>query len=157
MKIRLYIYYIYLGPSQHWTANILDQTFSTTTTALFTSNATARYIAVGSNPMLSYYATTDSSRPFLLAASMVASRVRSAVFSLAKTLLTATRTIPSAAGDVSSSTAAANIPPSKSIPRILSLNDSNRQILSIVMSPAAADGKYQLAALTDSLGRVINL
>ncbi|RIA93215.1 Rab3 GTPase-activating protein regulatory subunit N-terminus-domain-containing protein [Glomus cerebriforme] len=142
------------GQSQHWTANILDQTFSTTTTALFTSNATARYIAVGSNPMLSYYATTDSSRPFFLAASMVvASKVTSAVYSLAKTLLTATGTIPSASGDVSSSTAA-NIPPAKTIPLILSLNDSNRQILSIVLSPAAADGKYQLAALTDSLGRV---
>ncbi|CAB4463503.1 unnamed protein product [Rhizophagus irregularis] len=141
------------GPSHYWTASITDQTFSTTTTALFTSNATARYIAVGSNPMLSYYATTDSSRPFLLAASMVASRVTNAVFSLAKTLLTVTGTMPSV-GEVSSSTAATNIPPAKSIPLILSLNDSNRQILSIVMSPAAADGKYQLAALTDSLGRV---
>jgi hypothetical protein len=149
------MYHIYIGPCHHWTASIADQTFSTTTTALFTSNATARYIAVGSNPMLSYYATTDSSRPFLLAASMVASRVTSAVFSLAKTLLTVTGTIPSSVVDVSSSAAATNIPPAKSIPLILSLNDSNRQILSIVMSPAAADGKYQLAALTDSLGRVI--
>ncbi|CAI2173035.1 15184_t:CDS:10 [Funneliformis geosporum] len=134
------------GPSQHWTANIFDQTFSTTT-ALFTSNATARFIAVGSDPMLSYYATTDSSRPFLLAVSMVASRVTNAVFSIAKSLLT--RTIPtSATGDVS------NMPPAKTIPIILSLNDSNRKVLSIVMSPAAADGKYQLAALTDSFGRV---
>ncbi|GES94150.1 rab3 GTPase-activating protein non-catalytic subunit [Rhizophagus clarus] len=142
------------GPSHHWTASITDEAFSTTTTALFTSNATARYIAVGSNPMLSYYATTDSSSPFLLAASMVASRVTSAVFSLAKTLLTVTGTMSSSVGEVTSSTAATNIPPAKTIPLILSLNDSNRQILSIVMSPAAADGKYQLAALTDSLGRV---
>ncbi|CAG8575004.1 1828_t:CDS:10 [Funneliformis mosseae] len=140
------------GPSQHWTANIFDQTFSTSsaTTALFISNATARFIAVGSDPMLSYYATTDSSRPFLLAVSMVASRVTNAVFSIAKSLLT--RTIPtSATGDVSPST---NMPPAKSIPIVLSLNDSNRKVLSIVMSPAAADGKYQLAALTDSFGRV---
>jgi hypothetical protein len=89
---------------------------------------------------------------------MVASRVTSAVFSLAKSLLTvAGGTIPSTVGDISSSAAAANIPPAKPIPLILSLNDSNRQIMSIVMSPAAADGKYQLAALTDSLGRVIYL
>ncbi|CAG8665029.1 11511_t:CDS:2, partial [Cetraspora pellucida] len=66
------------GPSHNATSHILDQSFpSSASTALFPSQATARYIAVGSNPMLSYYATSDSSRPFLLAvsiASMVASK-----------------------------------------------------------------------------------
>nr|CAG8507429.1 6125_t:CDS:10 [Entrophospora candida] len=128
------------GPSKHWTTHVLDRSLvsSSSSTALFSFQAKERYIAVGSNPMLSYYATSDSSKPFLSAvsiASMVANKVSNAVYSLAKTLLTAA----SAA---------------KPIPMILALNDSNRKILSIVMSPAAADGKYQLAALTDSLGRV---
>ncbi|CAG8554574.1 3673_t:CDS:10, partial [Racocetra persica] len=141
------------GPS---ISRILDQSLSTSaSTALFPFQATARYIAVGSNPMLSYYATTDSSRPFYLAvsiASMVASKVTNAVFSLAKTLLTATGTIQTAGSDGGSPMA--NIAPATSIPLVLSLKDTNRKITKIMMSPAAADGKYQLAALTDSLGRV---
>ncbi|CAG8509277.1 21751_t:CDS:2 [Gigaspora margarita] len=140
------------GPSYNATSHILDQSYSSSaTTALFPFQATARYITVGSNPMLSYYATTDSSRPFILAvSSMVASKVTSAVFSLAKTLLTATGTIPGVDGGSSM----ANIAPATSIPLVLSLKDANRKITKIIMSPAAADGKYQLAALTDSLGRV---
>ncbi|CAJ0628568.1 6630_t:CDS:10 [Entrophospora sp. SA101] len=148
------------GPSKHWTTHVLDRSLvsSSSSTALFSFQAKERYIAVGSNPMLSYYATSDSSKPFLSAvsiASMVANKVSNAVYSLAKTLLTAASGV-----DVSSDNStvddhgSGNIAAAKPIPMILALNDSNRKILSIVMSPAAADGKYQLAALTDSLGRV---
>ncbi|CAG8749352.1 22634_t:CDS:1, partial [Dentiscutata erythropus] len=121
-------------PSHNAMSHILDQSYSSSaTTALFPFQATARYIAVGSNPMLSYYATTDSSRPFLLAvsiASMVASKVTSAVFSLAKTLLTATGTISTVAADGGSSMA--NIAPATSIPLVLSLKDANRKITKIM-------------------------
>ncbi|CAJ0841700.1 14100_t:CDS:10 [Entrophospora sp. SA101] len=144
------------GPSKHWTTHVLDRSLvsSSSSTALFSFQAKERYIAVGSNPMLSYYATSDSSKPFLSAvsiASMVANKVSNAVYSLAKTLLTAASGV-----DVSSDNStvddhgSGNIAAAKPIPMILALNDSNRKILSIVMSPAAADGKYQLAALTDS-------
>ncbi|CAG8790215.1 9056_t:CDS:2, partial [Gigaspora rosea] len=117
------------GPSYNATSHILDQSYSSSaTTALFPFQATARYIIVGSNPMLSYYATTDSSRPFILAvSSMVASKVTSAVFSLAKTLLTATDTIPGVDGGSSM----ANIAPATSIPLVLSLKDANRKITKI--------------------------
>ncbi|CAG8614673.1 13235_t:CDS:2, partial [Racocetra fulgida] len=121
------------GPSHNTISDILDQSLSSSaSTALFPFQATARYIAVGSNPMLSYYATTDSSRPFYLAvsiASMVASKVTNAVFSLAKTLLTATGTIQTAGSDGGPSMA--NIAPATSIPLVTLVDVEEGEIIAM--------------------------
>ncbi|KAI8145042.1 Rab3 GTPase-activating protein regulatory subunit N-terminus-domain-containing protein, partial [Fennellomyces sp. T-0311] len=143
---------------------VKDVQSSTVSTVPFPSTATSRYIAVGSNPMLSYYATTDSSRPLMSAVSMasyVVSRVATPVFSFAKSWWSG--------GASSSNTTASpapyvpdmHAPPTHievatPIPVVLTLGDPDRRITSISVAPACTSSQRStFAATTDMLGRVI--
>ncbi|KAG1474107.1 hypothetical protein G6F56_000553 [Rhizopus delemar] len=125
-------------------------------------NASTRYIGVGIYPMLTYYATAESTRT-LSAASMatyVVSRVASPVFSFAKSWWTS--------GNASHPRKAAtpyvpnlhqpptHIEPATPIPAVLSANDPYRQINQISLCPPSTSSqKHTLAATSDALGRVI--
>lgn len=156
-----------LGPSPtHAMTPFVDPTNTTTTTGTFPSlTATSRYIGVGSEPMFSYYATSESSRPLMSPATMasyVVSRVTSPVFSFAKSWW---------GGSVSTGTRKSNSPtpyvpdmhrppshiePATVIPSILSSNDTNRRINLISICPPSTNAQRQtLAATSDAFGRVI--
>ncbi|CAO3610495.1 unnamed protein product [Cunninghamella blakesleeana] len=152
-----------------------SSSFSTTTwSTLYTS----RFIAVGSSPMLSYYATHENSRPFMSAVSMasyVVSRVTSPMFSFAKSWWSgspSSSTINSNENhhadtpyvpDTSSFFAPPNqtIEPATVIPSILQLSDTGRTIQHISLAPPFPSNitntsqYHSLAATSDSLGRVI--
>ncbi|KAI7849297.1 Rab3 GTPase-activating protein regulatory subunit N-terminus-domain-containing protein [Circinella umbellata] len=154
-----------LGPSppRSTPTTILEQS-STISTIPFPPTATSRYIAVGYNPMLCYYATTDSSRPLMSAVSMasyVVSRVATPVFSLAKSWW-------SGGGNNSNSGSSptpyvpdmhpppSNVEPATPIPVVLTLEDPDRRITNISVAPASTSSQRStLAATTDLLGRVI--
>ncbi|KAI7891097.1 Rab3 GTPase-activating protein regulatory subunit N-terminus-domain-containing protein [Mucor mucedo] len=158
---------ISLGPSPTYSMTpFLDPTNTTTTTADLPSsrNATSRYIAVGSQPMLSYYATSESSRPLMsptTMASYVVSRVTSPVFSFAKSWWGHT-THPSSGPQSPTPYVPemhrppSHIEPATVIPSILSVNDPLRQINTISVCPPSTSAQRQtLAATCDALGRVI--
>ncbi|KAI9277015.1 Rab3 GTPase-activating protein regulatory subunit N-terminus-domain-containing protein [Phascolomyces articulosus] len=155
-----------LGPSppRSTPTTVLEQS-STLSTIPFPSTATSRYIAVGCNPMLCYYATTDSSRPLMSAVSMasyVVSRVATPVFSFAKSWWSGGNS-----SSASSTTSPApyvpdmhapptHIEPATPIPVVLTLGDPDRRITSISVAPASTSSQRStLAATTDLLGRVI--
>ncbi|KAI9315839.1 Rab3 GTPase-activating protein regulatory subunit N-terminus-domain-containing protein [Dichotomocladium elegans] len=155
-----------LGPSPPRQSSQNISTFSSTmSTNPFPTTATSRYIAVGNGPMISYYATTESSRPLMSAVSMasyVVSRVATPVFSFAKSWWS---------GNASSNLASQNTPapyvpymhappshiePATPIPSVLSLDDVERRITSISMAPPSTSAQRStLAATCDLLGRVI--
>lgn len=156
-----------LGPSPtHTMTPFIDPINTITTTSTFPSNtATSRYIGVGSQPMFTYYATSESSRPLMSPASMasyVVSRVTSPVFSFAKSWW---------GGSTSTGSRRSNSPtpyvpdmhrppshiePATLIPSILSANDSYRRINHISICPPSTSAQRQpLAATSDALGRVI--
>ncbi|KAI9493096.1 Rab3 GTPase-activating protein regulatory subunit N-terminus-domain-containing protein [Zychaea mexicana] len=132
------------------------------------SLATSRYIAVGSNPMLCYYATTDSSRPLMSAVSMasyVVSRVATPVFSFAKSWWSGGGGSSTNSSSSSSSPTPfvpdmhappINIEQATPIPVVLTLGDTDRRITSISVAPTSTSSQRStLAATTDLLGRVI--
>ncbi|KAI8097122.1 Rab3 GTPase-activating protein regulatory subunit N-terminus-domain-containing protein [Halteromyces radiatus] len=146
------------------------------------AEATCRYIGVGSNPMISFYATHETSRPFMSAVSMASymvSRVASPVFSFAKSWWSGT-TNNSTGGNLSASSSSSStassssssyqqtpfvpdmptppqvIEPSTTIPSLLHLSDHGRTIQSIVVAPPLQHSQHRtLAATSDALGRVI--
>ncbi|KAI9360957.1 Rab3 GTPase-activating protein regulatory subunit N-terminus-domain-containing protein [Pilaira anomala] len=158
---------ISLGPSPSYsiTTPFIDPSNTISTNANFPpKNATARYIAVGSHPMLTYYATSESSRPLSAAAmaSYVVSRVTSPVFSFAKSWWAST---PSQ-GTRKSNTPTPYVPdmhrppnhiePATLISSVLSINDAYRKINQISISPPSTSALHHpLAATSDALGRVI--
>lgn len=155
-----------LGPSPTYTMTpFLDPTNTTTTDALVLSrDATSRYIAVGSQPMLSYYATSESSRPLMSPASMasyVVSRVTSPVFSFAKSWWGGSTNPTNRSSSPTPYVPDMHRPPSHiepatPIPSILSVNDSLRHINTISICPPSTSAQRQtLAATSDALGRVI--
>ncbi|KAI9305251.1 Rab3 GTPase-activating protein regulatory subunit N-terminus-domain-containing protein [Cunninghamella echinulata] len=165
----------------HASSSTSSLSFSTTTwSTLYTS----RFIAVGSSPMLSYYATHENSRPFMSAVSMasyVVSRVASPVFSFAKTWWSGSPS-PSSTPPINNNNNNINnlgdtpyvpesssffappnqmIEPATSIPSILQLSDAGRTIQHISLAPPFPSNitntsqYHSLAATSDSLGRVI--
>lgn len=156
-----------LGPSpQHSVIPFVDPTNTITTSPSFPpQTATARYIGVGSHPMFTYYATSESSRPLMSAASMasyVVSRVTSPVFSFAKSWWGAsgsnTPKRPNSASPYvpEMHRPPSHIEPSTVIPSVLSQNDLNRRINHISICPPSTSSQRQtLAATSDALGRVI--
>ncbi|ORE06407.1 hypothetical protein BCV72DRAFT_305598 [Rhizopus microsporus var. microsporus] len=149
------------SPTHSWIPKFSNSN-TTLTHALL--DASTRYIAVGAYPMLSYYATADSSSS-LSAASMatyVMSRVTSPVFSFAKSWW------GSSANNTANQKRAGtpyvpniphpptNIEPATPIPAVLVANDSFRQINQIYMGPPSTSSqRHTLAATSDALGRVI--
>ncbi|KAF9160117.1 Rab3 GTPase-activating protein non-catalytic subunit [Actinomortierella ambigua] len=76
------------GPAPH--RPTLSNGFSSAaSSAIYSAEATERFVAVGSQPMMVFYASTNTGRPMFSATSIsqVASRVTSAVFGLAKSFL----------------------------------------------------------------------
>ncbi|KAF9431741.1 Rab3 GTPase-activating protein non-catalytic subunit, partial [Entomortierella beljakovae] len=62
---------------------------SSSSSSMYTSQATERFVSVGSKPMIAFYASSSSSRPLLSATSLatqMAARVTSAVFGFAKSI-----------------------------------------------------------------------
>ncbi|KAI8072962.1 Rab3 GTPase-activating protein regulatory subunit N-terminus-domain-containing protein [Gongronella butleri] len=131
------------------------------------ATATARFIAVGADPMISFYATNETSRPLMSAVSMASymvSRVASPVFSLAKSWWSgqSDELASSPPSNVDSFTPEMHAPPSQtiepatSIPALLQLSDSSRAIQSIVAAPPCQNSQHHTLAVTsDALGRVI--
>lgn len=149
------------------TTTLLDQS-NTVSTNPFFSAATSRYIAVGDAPMISYYATTESSRPLMSAVSMasyVVSRVTTPMFSFAKSWWSGSNGSNNSSSNTSSSPSPyvpsmhappSNIEPATPISSVLTLNDPERRITSISMGPISASSQRStLAATCDTLGRVI--
>ncbi|KAF9978125.1 Rab3 GTPase-activating protein non-catalytic subunit [Actinomortierella ambigua] len=78
------------GPAHH--RPTLSNGFSSaSSSAIYSAEATERFVAVGSQPMMVFYASTSAGQPMFSATSIsqVASRVTSAVFGLAKSFLSA--------------------------------------------------------------------
>ena len=156
-----------LGPSpQHSDSNFVDLSNTISTTDAFPpTTATSRYIGVGSQPMFSYYATTESSRPLMSAASMasyVVSRVTTPVFSFAKSWWGSSNASPVNRSNSPTPYVPdmhrppAHIEPATVIPSVLHINDTNRRINHISISPPSTSSQRQtLAATSDALGRVI--
>ncbi|RUP47173.1 Rab3 GTPase-activating protein regulatory subunit N-terminus-domain-containing protein [Jimgerdemannia flammicorona] len=157
------------GPSTSSASHTTSGLPNSLTSYPFTSSATARYIAVGARPMLSYYTTNDSSRPLLSAvsaATMVVSKVTSAVFSFARSWWSGPSNLrpnlPAGDQPVPAQFIPApppvQIAPATPITSVLSLADSNRRILYILLSPPTiSSARHPLAVTTDSLGRVMLL
>ncbi|KAF1799965.1 Rab3 GTPase-activating protein regulatory subunit N-terminus-domain-containing protein [Mucor lusitanicus] len=162
-----------LGPSpSHSQSPYIDPSTTISTTTMFPSkSATSRYIGVGAHPMFTYYATSESSKPLMSAASMasyVVSRVTSPVFSFAKSWWGSSNSDNSNRASSSSSSGGptpyvpdmrrppSHIEPATSIPAILSLDDTYRKINAISICPPSTSAQRQtLAATSDALGRVI--
>lgn len=145
-------------------SQVPDLHYSNATSTRISSNASARYIGVGVYPMLTYYATAESTRT-LSAASMatyVVSRVATPVFSFAKSWWGTTAN--NSANQKHAGTPyvpdmpqpPTNVEPATPIPAILSANDPYRQINHIyVCPPSTSAQRHTLAATSDALGRVI--
>lgn len=142
-------------------------TISTCTNTFPSKNATSRYIGVGLHPMLTYYATSESSRPLMSAASMASymvSRVTSPVFSFAKSWWGSSNNTNNDTRRSNSPTPyvpdmrrpPSHIEPATPIPAIFSANDAYRKINQISICPPSTSAQRQtLAATADALGRVI--
>lgn len=146
----------------------MDPSTTISTSTVFPSKtATSRYIGVGAYPMFTYYATSESSRPLMSAASMasyVVSRVTSPVFSFAKSWWGSSNNNDSNRSSSSGPTPyvpdmrrpPSHIEPATPIPAILSANDEYRKINAISICPPSTSAQRQtLAATSDALGRVI--
>ncbi|KAI9487190.1 MAG: Rab3 GTPase-activating protein regulatory subunit N-terminus-domain-containing protein [Benjaminiella poitrasii] len=157
-----------LGPSPTYSQiPFIDHsnTISTSTTSM-SKMATSRYIGVGAHPMLTYYATSESTRPLMSAASMasyVVSRVASPVFSFAKSWWGSSnsqenqnRSGPPTPFVPQMRRPPSHIEPATPIPATLSVNDSYRKINHIAICPPSRSAQHHaLAATADGLGRVI--
>ncbi|GAA5811393.1 hypothetical protein MFLAVUS_004828 [Mucor flavus] len=159
---------ISLGPSTVYNVTpFMDNSNTISTNSMSPEKTTtARYIGVGLQPMFSYYATSESTRPLMSPASMasyVVSRVTTPVFSFAKSWWGTSNL--SAGGRRSNSPTPyvpdmhrppSHIEPATLIPSILSVQDSNRKINQISVSPPVTNAqRHLLAATSDALGRVI--
>ncbi|KAI8643791.1 Rab3 GTPase-activating protein regulatory subunit N-terminus-domain-containing protein [Parasitella parasitica] len=165
-----------LGPSpSHSQTPYMDPSTTIATSTVFPSkSATSRYIGVGAHPMFAYYATSESSRPLMSAASMasyVVSRVTSPVFSFAKSWWGSTNNNSNNSNNSDNKRSSSggptpyvpemrrppsHIEPATPIPAILSSNDTYRKINAISICPPSTSAQRQtLAATSDALGRVI--
>ncbi|KAI8887007.1 hypothetical protein K501DRAFT_242977 [Backusella circina FSU 941] len=161
-----------LGPSPVHTESTETTATTTISTEVFPCQvATSRYIGVGAQPMLTFYSTSESTRPLMSAASMasyVVSRVTTPVFSFAKSWWGGNS---SSSNNNSNNNSGSNSPrpyvpdlpqppshiePATTIPAILSASDSYRTINQISLCPPSTSAQqFRLAATSDALGRVI--
>ncbi|KAI1317515.1 Rab3 GTPase-activating protein non-catalytic subunit [Mortierella claussenii] len=76
------------GPARH-RPTLSNGFSSSSSSSMFTSQATERFVSVGSKPMMTFYASSSSSRPLFSATSLatqMAARVTNAVFGFAKSI-----------------------------------------------------------------------
>ncbi|KAK3826880.1 MAG: Rab3 GTPase-activating protein regulatory subunit N-terminus-domain-containing protein [Linnemannia elongata] len=76
------------GPARH-RPTLSNGFSSSSSSSMYTSQATERFLSVGSKPMMAFYASSSSSRPLFSATSLatqMAARVTSAVFGFAKSI-----------------------------------------------------------------------
>ncbi|KAF9113807.1 RNA-splicing factor [Mortierella sp. AM989] len=76
------------GPARH-KPTLSNGYSSSSSSSMYTSQATERFVSVGSKPMIAFYASSSSSRPLLSATSLatqMAARVTNAVFGFAKSI-----------------------------------------------------------------------
>ncbi|ORZ27078.1 Rab3 GTPase-activating protein regulatory subunit N-terminus-domain-containing protein [Lobosporangium transversale] len=76
------------GPARH-KPTLSNGFSSSSSSSMFTSDATERFVSVGSKPMMAFYASSSSSRPLFSATSLatqMAARVTNAVFGFAKSI-----------------------------------------------------------------------
>ncbi|KAG0057507.1 Rab3 GTPase-activating protein non-catalytic subunit [Gryganskiella cystojenkinii] len=76
------------GPARH-KPTLSNGFSSSSSSSMYTSQATERFISVGSKPMVAFYASSSSGRPLFSATSLatqMAARVTSAVFGFAKSI-----------------------------------------------------------------------
>ncbi|KAI8361468.1 Rab3 GTPase-activating protein regulatory subunit N-terminus-domain-containing protein [Mortierella sp. GBAus27b] len=155
---------------------------SSSSSSLYTSQATERFVSAGSQPMMAFYASSSSSRPLFSATSLatqMAARVTSAVFGFAKSIWNSApspRPGSPAVGQPSGNASgqgmqdgtvgpygnvySSAMAPATEVPAVLWLSDSQRCIRHVSLAPAPPRGTYyhhpsKLAAMTDSLGRVL--
>ncbi|KAG0210054.1 hypothetical protein BGX28_009731 [Mortierella sp. GBA30] len=162
---------------------------SSSSSSMYTSQATERFVSVGSKPMMAFYASCSSSRPLFSATSLatqMAARVTSAVFGFAKSIWGSSPS-PRSASPAFGAASGASTPdmkrlsgqhvqdgtagpygpiypsamaPATEVPAVLWLSDSQRCIRHVSLAPAPPRGACyhypsKLAAMTDSLGRVL--
>lgn len=79
---------VLLGPARH-KPTLSNGFSSSSSSSMYTSQATERFISVGSKPMVAFYASSSSGRPLFSAttlATQMAARVTNAVFGFAKSI-----------------------------------------------------------------------
>ncbi|KAF9953225.1 Rab3 GTPase-activating protein non-catalytic subunit [Mortierella alpina] len=178
------------GPARH-KPTLSNGFSSSSSSSMYTSQATERFVSVGSKPMMAFYASCSSSRPMFSATSLatqMAARVTSAVFGFAKSIWGSSPSPRSGSpafgspdtkrlsgqqqqqqqqsiqdggtagpyGTVYPSAMA----PATEVPAVLWLSDSQRCIRHVSLAPLPPRGACyhypsKLAAMTDSLGRVL--
>ncbi|KAG0364613.1 Rab3 GTPase-activating protein non-catalytic subunit [Mortierella sp. AD032] len=174
------------GPARH-KPTLSNGFSSSSSSSMYTSQATERFLSVGSKPMMAFYASSSSSRPLFSATSLatqMAARVTSAVFGFAKSIWgSSPRPGSPAFGGASGRTSPDSkrlsgqgiqdgtagpygtiypsaMAPATEVPAVLWLSDSQRCIRHVSLAPPPPRGTCyhspsKLAALTDSLGRVL--
>jgi hypothetical protein len=144
---------------------------SSSSSSLYTSQATERFVSVGSQPMMAFYASSSSSRPLFSATSLatqMAAKVTNAVFGFAKSIWNSApspRPGSPAIGHSSGNTSpdqkrlpgqgvqdgavgpygniySSAMAPATEVPAVLWLSDSQRCIRHLSLAPAPPRGTY---------------
>ncbi|KAF9282261.1 Rab3 GTPase-activating protein non-catalytic subunit [Mortierella alpina] len=185
------------GPARH-KPTLSNGFSSSSSSSMYTSQATERFVSVGSKPMMAFYGSCSSSRPMFSATSLatqMAARVTNAVFGFAKSIWGSSpspRSGSPAFGSSGMSMSGRSSPdtkrlsgqqqqqsiqdggtagpygtvypsamaPATEVPAVLWLSDSQRCIRHVSLAPSPPRGACyhypsKLAAMTDSLGRVL--
>ncbi|KAF9214374.1 Rab3 GTPase-activating protein non-catalytic subunit [Podila verticillata] len=154
------------GPARH-KPTLSNGFSSSSSSSMYTSQATERFVTVGSKPMIAFYASSSSSRPLFSATSLatqMAAKVTSAVFGFAKSIWGSTsprpgspalgsspsgRTSPdqkrlSGQGGVQEgiygSIYSSAMAPATEVPAVLWLSDSQRCIRHVSLAPLPPRG-----------------
>ncbi|KAF9578327.1 Rab3 GTPase-activating protein non-catalytic subunit [Lunasporangiospora selenospora] len=141
---------------------------SSSSSSMYTSQATERFVAVGSKPMMAFYASSSSTRPLFSATSLatqMAARVTSAVFGFAKSIWSNSTSRPSSpalgsgneggspdmkrlsgqgvqdgTGGPFGAIYPSAMAPATEVPAVLWLSDSQRCIRHVSLAPAPPRG-----------------
>lgn len=162
------IFAITIGPARH-KPTLSNGFSSSSSSSMYTSQATERFVTVGSKPMIAFYASSSSSRPLFSATSLatqMAAKVTNAVFGFAKSIWGSTsprpgspalggsssgRTSPdqkrvSGQGGVQEgmygSIYSSAMAPATEVPAVLWLSDSQRCIRHVSLAPLPPRGSY---------------
>ncbi|KAF9201036.1 Rab3 GTPase-activating protein non-catalytic subunit [Haplosporangium sp. Z 27] len=156
------------GPARH-KPTLSNGYSSSSSSSMYTSQATERFVSVGSKPMIAFYASSSSSRPLLSATSLatqMAARVTNAVFGFAKSIWGSSPSPRSGSPSLGSTNGRATpdqrrmsgqsqndgasgpfgniyssaMAPATEVPAVLWLSDSQRCIRSLSLAPAPPRG-----------------
>ncbi|KAF9178184.1 Rab3 GTPase-activating protein non-catalytic subunit [Haplosporangium sp. Z 767] len=155
------------GPARH-KPTLSNGFSSSSSSSMYTSQATERFIAIGSKPMMAFYASCSSNRPLFSATSLatqMAARVTNAVFGFAKSFWSSQAPRPGspAFGGVSGGSSPdqkrisnqgiqdgtagpygivypSAMAPATEVPAVLWLSDSQRCIRHVSLAPAPPRG-----------------